>query len=124
MNCCKSGSSFLLKGVKILSEFEKEVRVSMRLVGGTDITDDQGRDLLLKKAATVANLPTQGESDGDIYLVLDEDTIPMGSVVTILGSACYKCKRFYNLCMSYNHSLYIAIITQVFLYAQKACRTF
>ena len=47
----------------------------MRLVGGSDITDDQGRDLLLKKAATVANLPTQGESDGDIYLVLDEDTI-------------------------------------------------
>lgn len=66
---------FLKKGVLELPEAKKTVNVTQVLAGGSDIEDSQGRDLLLKKVDTRNELPTVGESDGDSYLILDEDII-------------------------------------------------
>lgn len=53
---------------------EKEFNVDI-VLNNSDIKDSQGRDVLLKKVDTLANLPATGESDGDSYLVLSKDEI-------------------------------------------------
>jgi hypothetical protein len=53
---------------------EKEFNTDIKLIN-SDVKDSQGRDVLLKKIDTFTNLPAAGESDGDSYLVLDENTI-------------------------------------------------
>lgn len=80
----------------------------------SDIVDEQGNSLILRKVTTFIDLPVPGLQDGFVYLVLDEDTIyewdattnkyiPFGGVILSYVSA--KSTSYQNISKNANVKL-------------------